>query len=45
MRHSWNLRKYPRGRPQRLQRVYAREENFGVRFDFAINDFYAMTLS
>src|SRR5579864_2123232 len=28
-RHSPNLRKYPRGRPQILQRLCRREENFG----------------
>jgi hypothetical protein len=26
-----------------LQRVYARDENFGFRPDFAINDFFAIT--
>ena len=42
MRHSLNLRRYARGRPQRSQRVYAREENFCGRFDFAIRDFFAI---
>jgi hypothetical protein len=42
MRHKWNLRRYPRGRPQRRQRVYWREENFGLRLAFAINDFFAI---
>src|SRR6185295_4788940 len=34
MRHRLNFRKYPRGLPQRLQRVYARTENFGFRAAF-----------
>jgi hypothetical protein len=42
MRHRLNLRKYPRGLPQRLQRVYARTENFGFRAAFAISDFFAI---
>ena len=29
MRHKPNLRKYARGRPQRLQRLCLRVENFG----------------
>jgi hypothetical protein len=36
-----NLRKYARERPHLLQRVYPRTLNFGTRFDFAIQDFFA----
>jgi len=43
MRHRLNLRKYPRGLPQRLHRVYARTENFGFRAAFAISDFFAIS--
>ena len=32
----------PRGRPHLKQRRTVREENFGVRFAFAISDFFAM---
>src|SRR6516164_8502374 len=31
IRQSWNLRRYPRDRPQRLQRLFTRTENFGLR--------------
>jgi hypothetical protein len=41
MRHSWNFLRYPRGRPQRRQRVYLRTANFGVRRDFAMSDVLA----
>jgi hypothetical protein len=41
MRHSWNFLRYPRGRPQRRQRVYLRTANFGVRWDFAMSDVLA----
>jgi hypothetical protein len=43
MRQRLNLRKYPRGLPHRLQRVYARAENFGLRPAFAISDFFAIS--
>jgi hypothetical protein len=36
MRQSWNLRKYPPERPQMLQRLCLRVENFGARFHRAI---------
>jgi hypothetical protein len=31
-----NLRKYPRGRPHTLQRLWRRTPNFGTRRDFMI---------
>ena len=45
IRQSWNFRKYPLGRPQRRQRVYARVENFGFLFCLAISDFLAIRIS
>lgn len=44
IRHKLNFRRYPRARPQRLQREYARTPNFGFRSAFAINDFFAIAL-
>ena len=38
------LRYDARGRPHRRQRVYPRDENFGLRLAFAISDFFAITL-
>lgn len=38
-----NIRIKPRGLPQSLQRFLARVVNFGVRFDFSINDFFAIS--
>jgi hypothetical protein len=35
---------YARGRPQRLQRLLARTENFGFCFDFSISAFFAIAL-
>ena len=43
MRQRPNFRRYARGRPQRPQRLYFRTLNFGVRFDFSINAFFAMS--
>lgn len=45
MRHMPNLRRYARERPQRWQRWYFRTPNFGVRFAFSINDFFATRYS
>lgn len=44
MRQIPNLRYTARGRPQKLQRVYARVENLGGRAFLAISDFFAMDL-
>ena len=41
IRHMPNRRMYPRARPQIPHRVYPRTANFGVRFCFAIHDFFA----
>ncbi len=41
MRQIPKRRKYARERPQRLQRVYPRTLNFGVRLLCAIQDFLA----
>ena len=42
IRHTPNLLRYARDRPQRLQRLCACTLNFGFRFDFSIQDFFAM---
>ena len=42
MRQIPNLRRYARDLPQRWQRVYFLTLNFGSRFAFAINDFFAI---
>jgi hypothetical protein len=42
IRHSPNRRRYARDRPQRLQRLFFRVENFGFSFPFSINDFGGM---
>jgi hypothetical protein len=36
MRHIWNLRIYPRARPQQRQRLRIRTLNFGFLSDLAI---------
>ena len=41
IRHIPNFRRYARGRPHSRQRWYARTGNFGVRWAFAISDFFA----
>jgi hypothetical protein len=41
IRHIANLRKYPLGRPQTLQRWYRLTKNLGLRCAFAIKDFFA----
>jgi hypothetical protein len=41
MRQMPKRRRYARDRPHLLQRLYERTLNFGVRFDFAIQDFFA----
>jgi hypothetical protein len=45
MRQSPKRRKKARDRPQRLQRLCACTRNFGLRFDFSIQDFFAMLVS
>ena len=45
MRHVPNLRYTARGRPHSLQRDSRRDENFGVRFAFAILDLLATDYS
>lgn len=40
-----NLRRKARGRPHRGQRLYFLTLNLGVRFAFAINDFFAKVVS
>jgi hypothetical protein len=42
MRQSSNFRMYPRGRPQRRQRLTFRVVNLGVRCALAIIDFFAI---
>src|SRR5690606_4537993 len=42
IRQSRNLRYTDLARPQRLQRVYPRTANFGLRFALTIIDFLAM---
>jgi hypothetical protein len=37
IRQRPNLRRYARARPQRLQRLYARTPNFGLRLVFSIS--------
>ena len=43
IRHSLNLRNTARGRPQRLQRVYARTPYFDWRFCFTRSEVFAMS--
>ena len=42
MRQSWNLRRYPRGRPHTLQRFFVRTLYFGSRFALTIWDVFAI---
>ncbi len=44
MRHRLKSRIKPRGRPHLKQRRTVLDENFGVRFAFAIIDFLAMNI-
>src|SRR4051812_15189634 len=44
MRHIWNLRRKPRGRPQRLQRLYLRTLNFGSALHRLTWDVFATVL-
>jgi hypothetical protein len=41
MRHNWNFLRYPRGRPQRRQRLCPRTWNFGFCFALAIMQVFA----
>ena len=41
MRQMPNFRRNALGRPHRWHRLYFLTLNFGVRFDFSINDFFA----
>src|SRR5437762_13567852 len=43
MRHRPKRRRNARPRPQRLQRLWARTWNFGLRFAFSIQDFFAIS--
>jgi hypothetical protein len=43
MRHIANFRKYPRGRPQTLHRLWRRTLNFGARRDLMIKLVFAMS--
>ena len=42
IRHTPKRRRKARERPQRLQRLCACTLNFGLRFDFSIQDFFAI---
>jgi hypothetical protein len=42
MRQSPKRRRNARERPHRLQRLCCCTANFGLRFDFSIQDFFAM---
>src|SRR3989442_4490680 len=43
MRHIWNFRRYPRGRPQLRHRVHLRTANFGLRWDLSLGHVFATT--
>src|SRR5258706_13067945 len=44
IRHSLNLRRYPRGRPQRKQRLRCRQRSFGGLPAFAIASFSSLAI-